>query len=305
MAEKFEKARLPQTEKENLNITTVAKYISTTGNLITSENPVLLTTIPSKNIVVTIDLEKDEDVTLSSNNVTLFDLAVMDSVYTLFKNGCNSFTPEMVARVMSGNLKGDVKPQKAGAVTKSLRKLALIRVTLDCTDEYRERGIQLKKGDRALYTDYLLPMREIQLKSVNGDVYVNGFLLKEMPILYDYAERIDRIASVPIGLMKVAGVTDTEDGILVKRYVIQRVEELKKARNKAKLNEIIYYDQEFRKGAMSELWYDSDIKNKRDKKAKLHTMMIKVLKSFKQEKYITDYQEILEGKSVIGVEIKL
>ena len=124
-----------------------------------------------------------------------------------------------------------------------------------------------------------------------------------MPVLYDYAERIGRIATVPIGLMKVSGVTDTEDGILVKRYVIQRVEELKRARNKSQLKEIIYYDQEMRKGAMSELWYDSDFKNVRDKKAKLHSTIIKVLKSFKKENYIKDYKEILDGKSVIGVEI--
>lgn len=305
MVEEVAKARLPKAEKENFNITAVAKYISTNGNLIALENPIELQTMPSKNIIVTVDLEKDEDVTLSSNNVTLFDLAVMDSVYTLFKSGCNSFTPEMVARIMSGNVRGDVKPQKSGAVTKSLRKLALIRVTLDCTDEYRERGIPLKKGDQALYTDYLLPMREVQLKSVNGDVYVNGFLLKEMPILYDYAERIGRIATVPITLMKVAGVTDTEDAILVKRYVIQRVEELKRARNKASLKEIIYYDQDMKKGAMSELWYDSTFKNVRDKKSKLHSTIIKVLESFKNEKYIKDYREVLDGKSVVGVEIDI
>lgn len=298
-------AKLPKTEKENFNISKVAKYISTTGGLVDAENPATLRTMPSKNVVVTIDLQKDKDVILSSKNITLFDLAVMDSVYTLFKNSCTSFTPEMVARVMSGNVKGDIKPQKAGAVTRSLRKLALIRVTLDCTEEYIERGINLREGDQALYTDYLLPMSEVQLKSVNGSVYINGFNLKEMPILYDYAERIGRIASVPIGLMHVPGITDTDDGILVRRYVIQRIEELKRARNKAKLNNIIYYDTERERGAMSELWYSENFKNIRDKKAKLHKMVVKILDSFKKEQYIKDYIEIVEGRSIIGVEIKI
>lgn len=298
-------AKLPKTKKENFNISKVAKYISTTGGLVDAMNPTALQTMQSKNAIVTIDLQKDEDVTLSSKNITLFDLAVMDSTYTLFKNGCRTFTPEMVARIMSGNVKGDVKPQKAGAVTKSLRKLALIRVTLDCTEEYIERGIKLRKGDRALYTDYLLPMSEVQLKSVNGSVYLNGFELKEMPVLYEYAERIGRIASVPIGLMHVPGITDTDDGILVRRYVIQRIEELKRARNKAKLNNIIYYDTERERGAMSELWYSENFKNIRDKKAKLHKMVVKILDSFKKEQYIKDYIEIVEGRSIVGVEIKI
>lgn len=300
-----ELARLPKAEKENFNISQVAKYISTTGGLIDAENPTELRTIPSKNVIVTIDLQKDKDVVLSSNNITLYDLAVMDSVYTLFKNGCTSFTPEMIVRIMAGNLKADVKPQKAGAVTKSLRKLALIRVTLDCTEEFKSRNIPIREGEKALYTDYLLPMSEIQIKAVNGNVRLNGFSLKEIPVLYDYAERIGRIATVPVALLEVPGITDTEDAILVKRYVIQRVEELKRARNKARLKNIIYYDTALEQGAMSDLWYDEDVKNSRDKKAKLHKMILKVLENFKKEAYIKGYIVLTEGKSVLGVKIEI
>ena len=284
--EEFKVAKLPKTQNENFNISSVAKFITTTGGLVSSENPTELKVMPSKNIIVTVDLEKDKDVKLSSNNVTMYDLAVMDSVYTLYKNNCSSFTPEMISRIMSGNMKGDVKPQKAGAVTRS-------------------RGIKLRKGDKALFTDYLLPLREVQVKSANGEVYLNGFSLKEMPVLYDYAERIGRIAAVPISLMKVPGMTDTDDAILVKRYVIQRVEELKRARNKVALKEVIYYDEELDKGVLTELWYDEEFVNIRDKKAKLHKMMIKVLESFKTEKYIKGYDILSAGRSIIGVEINL
>ena len=298
-------ARLPKVEKENLNVSQVAKYISTTGGLIDAENPTELRTIPSKNVIVTIDLQKDKDVALSSNNITLYDLAVMDSVYTLFKNGCISFTPEMIVRIMCGNLKADVSPQKAGAATKSLRKLAGIRVTLDCTEEFKARNIPIKEGEKALYTHNLLAMNEIQIKAVNGNVRMTGFSLLEKPFLYDYAERIGRIATVPVALLEVSGITDTEDAILVKRYVIQRVEELKRARNKARLKDIIYYDTDLGQGAMSDLWHDEDIKNSRSKKARLHTMILKVLEKFKEKAYIKGYSVLKEGKSVIGVEIEI
>lgn len=298
-------AKLPKIEQERFNVSNVAKYISTTAGLVNADNPTELVTIPSKNVIVTVNLWKDKDVALSSNNITLYDLAVMDAVYTLYCNGCAAFTPEMVARVMSGDLKAYIKPQKAGAITRSLRKLAFIRITLDCTEEYKARGIKIRAGGSALFTDYLLPMSEIQLKAVNGDTYLDGFSVKEVPILYDYAKRIGKIASVPTSLLDIPGVSDTDDGILVKRYLIQRIEELKRARNKSELKEIIYYDSETKQGALSYLWYDEEFKNVRDKKAKLHKLVIKALESFISEKYIREYRVITEGKSVIGVEIEV
>ena len=48
-----------------------------------------------------------------------------------------------------------------------------------------------------------------------------------------------------------------------------------------------------------------NFKNVRDKKAKLHKIIIKVLEAFKAEKYVKDYTEILDKKSVIGVEIEV
>lgn len=302
----FVVAKLPKTKNENFNISPVAKYITTTGGLVSAENPTELQVMPSKGIVVIVDLQEDEGVALSSKNVTMYDLAVMDSVYTLFKNGCTAFTAEMVSRIMSGNVKGDVKPQKAGAVTRSLKKMMFIRITLDCTDEYKARGIKFKKDeDRAYYTDYLLPLKELQLKSSNDETYLHGYSLSEMPVLYDYAERIGRIATVPICLMKIPGMTDTDDAILAKRYVIQRIEELRRARNKASLKDIIYYDEEIEKGVLTELWYEEEFANIRDKKAKLHKMMLKVLDAFKSEDYISGYTVLSKGRSVIGVEIEL
>ena len=67
--------------------------------------------------------------------------------------------------------------------------------------KFREFFLPLTMRKIALFTDYLLPMSEFQMKTVNGDVYLNGFALKEVPVLYDYANRIGRIASVPINLM--------------------------------------------------------------------------------------------------------
>lgn len=119
------KTSSPNPQNEYLNISKVAKYISTKQGLINTNEEISLqlTTIP-KNIFVTVNLFADENPCISNPNITLYDAAVMDAIYTLYVSGSEVFTPEMIIRTMSGNLTQDVTPQKAGAITKSLNKLS-------------------------------------------------------------------------------------------------------------------------------------------------------------------------------------
>ena len=82
----------------------------------------------------------------------------MDAIYTLYVSGSEVFTPEMIVRTMSGNLTQDVTPQKAGAITKSLNKLTMVRITIDCTQELIARKV-LKKGQKAHLKSYLMPLK--------------------------------------------------------------------------------------------------------------------------------------------------
>ena len=62
---------------------------------------------------MTVNLFADENLALSNPNITQYDMAVMDAVYTLLVNGAVAFTPEMVVRIMSGNFEQDVNHRKA------------------------------------------------------------------------------------------------------------------------------------------------------------------------------------------------
>lgn len=68
--------KMPKPKKEYLNNSKVANYISTQNNLFS--NTLQLTTMPRKNIFVTVDLSADENLALSSPNITQYDMAVMD-----------------------------------------------------------------------------------------------------------------------------------------------------------------------------------------------------------------------------------
>lgn len=303
----------PNPQKEYLNISKVARYISTNQGLISyaddedEEISLQLTTIPRKNIFVTVNLFADKNLSVSNHNITQYDSAVMDAVYTLYVSGTSAFTPEMIVRTMSGNMSQDVTPQKAGAVTRSLNKLTMIRIAIDCTDELIARK-QLKKGQTAVLKSYLMPLREIDVKIGNQKI-MKGYQLIEEPVLYSYAAKVKQIINVPTTLLETKGaLSDTEDVVIIKRYLIKRIESMKNQKNNIASNKITYewHDKNTGtdKGMMIELGYHkNEYRNWRKKKHNIHQIITTVLRTFVEEKYIKDFSEIKNGNSINGIEI--
>lgn len=303
--------KMPKPKKEYLNNSKVANYISTQNNLFS--NTLQLTTMPRKNIFVTVDLSADENLALSSPNITQYDMAVMDAVYTLLVNGAVAFTPEMVVRIMSGNFEQDVKPQKSGAVTKSLRKLSLIRISIDCTSELRARK-KIEKDQSVKLTSYLMPLREVDIRSANHQTIMKGFQLLEKPVLYTYAELVKQIIDVPTELLEINEISDTDSVIVIKRALIRRIEQMRNRKNHMD-NDIIRYERYdpttgTKKGFFVMLGFDeAKYKNAnqwKKKKSSLNKIITTILAEFTKEKYIAGYEVVKEGKQkVIGVKIIL
>lgn len=303
----IEEVRMPKPKKEYLNNSKIANYISSNNNLL--DKTLQLTTIPKKNIFVTVDLTTDENLSVTNQNITQYDMAVMDSVYTLLVNGTSSFTPEMIVRIMSGNFEQDVTPQKAGSVTKSLNKLSLIRISIDCTDELRMRK-QIGNNKTAQLTSYLMPIREITIRSANHQTEMKGFQLIEKPVLYTYAENIKQIMSVPTALLEAKNkISNTDDVIIIKRALIKRIEIMKSNKNLINSNIINYerYDSKTgdTKGFLQTLGFNkNNYSNWKKKKSRLHNTITSILDIFIQDNYILGYTVITEGKQKInGIQI--
>ena len=310
--------QMPKPQKEYLNNSKIANYISTKqGDLFSST--MQLMTIPKKNIVVTVDLDADENLALSNPNITQYDMAVMDAVYTMMVNGAWVFTPEMVVRIMSGNFDQDVTPQKSASVVKSLHKLSLIRISIDCTNELRARK-KIEKDDTAVLKSYLMPLREVEVRSANHRSVRRGYQLIEEPVLYTYANIINQIIDVPVELLEIADASgrghlyDTDDVIVIKRAIIRRIEVLKDKKNNMN-NGIIRYERYdpvagTPKGLFARLGYqESNYKNAKQwkkKRSSLNKIVTTILEDFSKEKYIAGYDIIREGKQkVVGVRIIL
>ena len=299
------RVQLPKVKKEYMNNSKVANFISSNTELL--DKTIQLKTIPKKNVFVTVDLTADEKVSLTNHNITPYDMAVMDSVYTLLANEVTSFSPEMVVRIMSGNFEQKITQHKLDEVNNSMRKLSMIRISIDCTDELVTRK-KVKKGSRVALTSYLMPVREIKVDSGNNQATMNGYQLIEKPVLYIYAESVKQIVSVPTSLLEVNGY-DTDDMMIIKRALIKRIEMMKNDKNNISSNIIIYerYDKSTGKktGFFSSLGFaETDYSNWKKKKNNLHHIIKNILDGFVVEKYINGYEMVKEGKQkIIGVSI--
>ncbi|MDO5147658.1 MAG: hypothetical protein Q4D60_11730 [Eubacteriales bacterium] len=305
----MDEIKLPDIQNEYLNNSKVANYISTNQGLIDQDICLELATIPKKNIYVLVNLYSDEKLTLSNPNISPYDMAVMDAAFTLLSNGATAFTPEMIVRTMSGNMEQKVTPQKIGAVTRSLNKLKFIRIRIDCTDEMIARK-KIKKGQTSSMESYLMPLDEVEVKLGNQKI-MKGYSFSKYPVLYTYAINIGQIISVPRTLLETKGaLSDTDEAVVLKRYLIKRIEVMKNDKNNSRSRRITYewYDKkdDKKKGMFHSLGYKpEEFSNWKKKKSNIHNDVKSILAVFVKEKYIKAFSEVKEGKSINGIDITL
>lgn len=304
--------QLPHLEHQYLNVCLIAKTISSGTGLIAQNVVYSLCTIPAKNVLTTFKLFPASDAKLAELYITTYDLAVMDAVYTLSVYNCTTFTPSMIARVLSGNPTQDVTKNTIDTINQSLHKLRNIWISIDCTEEMRTRKI-ISRDENVVLQSPLLPLSNTTVTSGNHLKNQAGYHLTTDSALYVYAEESGQIARVPADIFRTTGMKSNKDIVIINRYLIRRIEAMKNTRNKIVSRQIIYewYDHRTKsfKGMFSELGYNADqYKNWRDKKFKLHRIVKQCLEAFRQSGYISGFREtqnIADSRTskIRGVEI--
>ena len=299
-------AKLPHIETGYINNTKIMHVIISNSPFSATNYNFDVITLPRKNVCVNVELEDGE------KNITPLDAAIMDAVYTLYCNGSNVFTAENVARVMAADYKGShkISDYRIQTIVSSLKKLASIRITIDCTDEYHVRKVQDIPKDRIKLTTYLLPLEEIEVISGNQK-RLHGYRLLKKPALYQYAETVKQIMAVPIELLQIPGAENTEEMILLKRALITKIELLRNAKNNVKNNYISYLYYDAKTGQQNGLFIAAGINPAdntpagwKNKRSKLHKRVCLILDRYKQIGYIQGYDvRKLGEKKVIGVKI--
>lgn len=297
-------------KKEYMNNTRVGQVICrNTGLIDMGDFDVMV--LPQKRTSIAVNLLRDEHVQYTGD-ITLFDMGVMDSIYTLYKSGMESFTLQMVMRTLSGNSEQNVLEEQQEEIFRSIEKLRHIDISIDCTEELRIRK-KIGKKDSVVYRSYLLPLSTVKIKIGNQKI-INGYKLLEIPALYAYAELLEQIIDVPTQVFRTQKrLSDNNEVIVLKRYLIQRIAIMKNTRNKVVSKKISYqwYDRKTKeeKGLFAVLGYKREHYSSKsswaNKKKKIHTAVCKILDTLVEEKYIDGYCELRENQSLVGVEIIL
>ena len=171
---------------------------------------------------------------------TEYDRNVYNAVSSLYIYGDQSHvvTPAMVYRAMTG-LTDSEKPTagQLAAVTRSLDKMRFIRARIDCTEELKMRRITLnsKQINGGEIDTYLLTADAIKVQA--GGQTVRAYRIIKTPILYEYAAAVKQVLTLPASVLDVkelnpggiigARLPNTESRILIKGYLIRRIEGMK------------------------------------------------------------------------------
>lgn len=178
---------------------------------------------------------------------TEYDRNVYNAVSSLYIYGDQSHvvTPAMVYRAMTG-LTDSEKPTagQLAAVTRSLDKMRFIRARIDCTEELKARRITLnsKQINGGEIDTYLLTADAIKVQA--GGQTVRAYRIIKTPILYEYAAAVKQVLTLPASVLDVKEISEvtvdgakkltigarlpnTESRILIKGYLIRRIEGMK------------------------------------------------------------------------------
>ena len=218
--------------------------------------------------------------------ISMFDRTVMDAIYTLLRNGYPFASVQTITKVVYGSLEKKAKDSQKKAVKESLERLQQICVCLDCENELTRRGVIHDQGFdeetgeefRIAFGKQLMYNDATDVISVNGRKVTVYFLNRN--VLYLYAEKVHQIISIPWELRDVSHfpeeyVPDSDgkcvgilikqvdkDTIVIRDYLIRRIEVMKNADNNMSVRKISYewYDKnaEERKGMFSELGYERE-----------------------------------------------
>lgn len=238
-------------------------------------------------------LYDDENITIygEGKNFTPYDRSVLNAVCSIFEAGNANFTASQVYRCMNGlNGTEKVSPQSVGAVTRSLDKMRGTFMIIDCSDE--ASAYKKSANFKPLLKDYILSAKKVTLTLGNNEVI--GYTLNNKPILYEYAQFTNQVLSVPSKLLNTKDVLRcTPEVIIIRDYLIKRIEEMKNPKNSLS-NKILF-------STMFEVIGQPEPTKK--KALKIRETVEKILGNYKKEKYIRNFKFSKKFKTFYHVEI--
>ena len=238
---------------------------------------------------VFLSLEEDFGIDLPKR-ITAYDRAVHYGVCSIIASGAMVATNRQIYEAMTG--KTTTSPQALGHVTRSMNKLQRTKIFIDYTQQAKAKGF---KGDKMVFKGNLLDFQEVEV-TFNKNETTSGYKFLSVPILYKYATEVEQIISVNKELLNVKNLTNTDDSIVFRHYLLRRIEAMKNKKNRIGSNKILF----------ASMFAYCNISGSREQLRRKREIVFSILKGWKKQEYIKDYKECLEDNNkIVGVEIIL
>lgn len=221
--------------------------------------------------------------------LSAFDKSVYNAINSLYEAGQREVTNQMIYRVMKGDSKARITPKRAEEINNSVHRCA-------------GKVIHIKAGQEITIGKYknIDPEYVGNLLTIEGKIItLNGtrcscYEITTPPMLYRYAKGKGQIGSCPINILNVP-INMTDEVIGIRDYLLEWIMALKNPKN-GQINNERTYEKIYERFIMDQV----DLK---DKKRKIRDQVKKILDHWKDENYITDYEEIKKGRALHKVKV--
>lgn len=237
----------------------------------------------------------DKNIQFQGNaTISAYDKIVHDAVCSLYSAGNEIFTPEMVYRAMNGMVESEfVSPKSIKMIVESLEKLRVTDIAIDYTEQLRMTNTQ-DDFDMARVSGAMLLMQKVTVST--GGVTKWAYRLVANPILYEYSKLLKQIIPIPLQLLNTKETTrSTDTVIIIRQYILQRVELMKNKKNNMH-SRIISYDS---------IYELLDAPEDRKLRATIRSQTERLLDNYVNIRYIDHYEIVRRGRAITGVQICL
>lgn len=176
--------------------------------------------LPATRNVITISNRKAKDKVRSqfilSQDLSYFEMTVADTIYSIYLQGDKKFTPRKILMMMTGDENISLPKERKKQLETVIEKLCLTKIDIFCPQEAND-----KINDR--YDGAFLSV----VKEKNGFRFS-----KKRPLpLYAYGEDKKQMITIPRFLLNVPALSNTNENILLKQYLIHELELVRNKRN--------------------------------------------------------------------------
>ena len=200
----------------------------------------------------------------------------------------------MVYRAMNGMIESEfVSPKSIKMIVDSLEKLRITDISIDYTEQVRMTN-PADSFDAARVSGSMLMMQKVTVST--GGVTKWAYRLAASPIVYEYSKLIKQIIPIRLDLLNTKETTrSTDTVIIIRQYILQRVELMKNKKNNMN-SRLISYD------SIYELLNTPDDRKLR---ATIRSQTERLLDNYIGKEYIAGYEIVRRGRAITGVLIHL